>query len=174
MGRSLLITIGGARIRIPCPEHLVVHHIMHSQVHHGSGGRIWTDLRAMYDLLLMNRCFARQIDWFGIEKRFERHHQSAVLRLHLAHVREVLGLETRIRRRRAPLDVVKRARRKALRNFPALRWIDPVYIFSTVISWRLQVLANFIELPGGLIHVVSTPFRLSFYKNVLAEMRDVL
>ena len=45
----------GVRIRVPSPEHLVTHLILHAQLHHCYSERIWPPLRAMNDLAMVAR-----------------------------------------------------------------------------------------------------------------------
>jgi hypothetical protein len=60
--------------------------------------------------------------------------------------------------------------RQVLWREPRLRYLDPVYLFSRVFSDKLQVSRRLLKDPVGRNFVLSTPFRRSFYKRLLADI----
>jgi hypothetical protein len=89
--QSASLEFRGARIRVPSPEHMMTHLIMHSQIQHPYNERIWPSMRAMYDLVLLRRRFDNVTDWSAIQRRFRKAGRYGVLALHLRQVEEVLG-----------------------------------------------------------------------------------
>jgi hypothetical protein len=170
LAQSALHDFQGARVRIPSPEHLMAHLIMHSQVQHSYNERIWPPIRAMYDLTLLRRRFDMAIDWTSMQLRFRRARQSAVLALHLLQVREVLGLQTPFPIRLTGLTYLRWFRRKLLRELPALRFIDPIYMYSTVMIRRLRLLRNVLAAPGGLRHVAREFLAPGIYQRLLTDI----
>jgi hypothetical protein len=160
----------GVRIRVPSPEHLLIHLISHSQVHHSYSERIWPPLRAMYDLALLDRCLARCLDWEQVRRRFEVSGQESALLLHLLHVREALGMPLPFAFDLGPLGQVRWARRRALNRWPILRLADPLYLASATLSRRIQFLASILSVPGGWKFAARTLYRSDFYRRLLAEI----
>jgi Uncharacterised nucleotidyltransferase len=166
---STVHELEGVRIRIPSPEHLVTHQIIHSQIHEGYRERIWPGLRSMYDLVLLQRHFGDAIDWAGIENRFRRNGQYPVLALYLLQVRDLLGLECPLELRLSGLTRMRRQRRKILRAAPWLRMLDPVYVFRASLMPRMPV-GEILHLPGGLHYIVKRFFSKRFFGSIFAEL----
>ena len=86
----------GVRIRVPSPEHLVTHLILHSQLRHGYSQRIWPPLRALYDLAMLNRYFGSRLDWDKVRRRFRACDREPTLLLHLLQARKRWGCRCRL------------------------------------------------------------------------------
>jgi hypothetical protein len=168
--RSVPYEFNGTRVRVPSPDHLMTHLIMHSQVQHPYNERIWPPLRAMYDLVLMQRRLGSDIDWRGIQHRFRKAGQSGVLAMHLLQVRDVLGAETPFPIRLTGLTYLRWLRRRLLRTLPALRFIDPIYMYSTVLVRRLLLLRNVLDVPGGWRHIVREFLAPGIYKRFITDV----
>jgi hypothetical protein len=160
----------GVRIRIPSPEHLATHLILHSQIHHCYSERIWPPLRAMWDLASLSRHFKGRIEWHYVSDRFRRQWHEDSLQLHLLQTFHILGLE-------CPMAIQPRltlrarlARRRLLNYWPALRFIDPVYLVSSTLSRRLQFLQSIACVPGGLRQAARLLLRRGFYRRLFAEV----
>ncbi len=139
----------GMRVRVPCPEHLMTHLVMHSQIQHHYSERIWPPLRAMYDLVLLCQRFSNELNWRAVEDRFQKTGQHGTLTLHFAQVRDVLGLEPPFPIRLSGLTHIRWIRRKFLRGHPAIRFLDPVYLSSTVLVLRWRVLRSALRVSRG-------------------------
>ena len=162
--------IEGARIRIPAANHLMTHLIMHSQIQHPCHERIWPPLRAMYDLVRMRARFDPEIDWPGVARRFERVGRSSVLELHLLQVRDALKLEPPFPIRMTGLTYLAWVRRKALRAAPALRFLDPLYMGSAVLSRRLLLAQTVLRTPGAWRVLLQEMLAPRFYRRVFADV----
>jgi len=160
----------GARVRVPSPDHLMVHLIMHSQFQHPYNERIWTPLRAMYDLVLVKRRFENEIDWSSVEHRFRSAGASGVLAMHLLQVRDVLGEEPPFPIRLNGLTYLRWLRRRLLRALPAVRFLDPIYMYSTVLVRRLQLLRSALDVPGGWRHIVRELCAPNIYKRFITDV----
>ena len=162
---SSRVTLGQAVVRIPAPEHQVIHLILHSQVHHGPHGRIWPSLRAMHDLVLLSRHY--RLDWESIRARFRAHRKEFLLNLHLLQVEKAMRVAP-------PFAISANGPRwwyrQALWTEPRLRYIDPAYTFSRMISPKIKLVQRLLRLPIGRKYILLSPFRRSFYKRFLDEI----
>jgi hypothetical protein len=165
----------GVRIRVPSPEHLATHLILHSQLHHCYSERIWPPLRAMYDLSMLDRHFGSRLDWQKVRERFRACRREPTLLLHLLQVEETLGRAGRTRSLPFAFELgaigrARWARRRALHRLPALRFADPVYVVSSTLGRRLRFLTSIASVPGAWKHVARMLVRPGFYRRVLAEI----
>jgi hypothetical protein len=168
--RSVAYDLDGVRVRVPCPEDLFTHLIMHSQIQHPYNERIWPPLRAMYDLDLLLRRFRDVIEWRSIERRFRAAGQFGLLVLHLCQVNETLGASAPCQFRMNSLTRLRWLRRKLLRRMPMLRYADPIYMFSTVLIRRLRVLGSMFRKPNGLRHLVRQLLTAGVYRRFAADV----
>ncbi len=160
----------GVRIRIPSPEHLVTHLILHSQVHHSYSERIWPPLRAIYDLAVIDRHFGARLNWNEVRERFRVRGQESSLLLHLLQTRETLGMPLPFTFELDWIGKTRWARRQALHRWPASRFADPVYLASATLSRRFQFLTSIVSASGGWKYAAQTLFRPGFYRRLLAEI----
>ena len=169
---STLCVVGGARVRIPSPEHLVVHHVMHSQLQHGPWESVAPSLRAMTDCLLLSRRFGTTIPWTRIDERFREHGERGTLLVYLSEVHDTLGMENTLV---APLGLVNRlrkSRRRLLRRWGALRHLDLVYLAGVLFGYRLGRLPLLFETPGGIGYLLRRPFTLQLYRDLWADFKN--
>jgi hypothetical protein len=162
---SVLFRLGQATVRIPSPEHLMTHLILHTQMHHGSYDRIWPSLRAMLDLVLVGRRFT--VPWDAVRNRFAIHGKTSILNLHLMQVAKVLGAQL-------PFPIsgggVRWWYRQLLWREPRLRYADPFYVYCRIFLDKYHVSRRLLKDPAGRRFVFSTPFRMSFYKRLFAHI----
>ena len=165
---STPVKLGGAKVRIPCPEHLMTHLIIHSQMQHDSYDRIWPSLRAMYDLVTLGRRFT--VEWDAVRRRFGSHHKVALLNLHLLQVEKALGIPP-------PFAIsgggIRWWYRQVLWREPRLRYVDPLFMFSRKVLPAIHLLRPLLRHPVGRKYLFLTPFRASFYKKLLRDIVDV-
>jgi hypothetical protein len=161
------VRLGRAAVRLPSPEHLMTHHIVHSQLQHGPYWRIWPTLRHMLDVVLVARRFP--IDWDAIRRRFRVHGNTSLLNLHLMQIEKALGFPP-------PFPIaaggVRWLYRRALWREPGLRYVDPLYTLSRMVLPRVRLSWQLLKHPVGRQFVLSRPFRLNFYKRLFAEFID--
>jgi hypothetical protein len=160
----------GARIRVPSPEHLVTHLILHSQLHHTYSERIWPPLRAMYDLAVLNRHYGSRLDWDSVRQRFRACGREPTLLLHLLQANKTLGVPLPFPFELGVIARARWARRQALHRWPALRFADPIYLAFSTLSRRLRFLKSIAAVPGGWKHFTRMLFRPGFYRRLLAEI----
>jgi hypothetical protein len=163
--RSAPVRLGAAIVRIPVPEHMMTHLVVHSQMQHGAYDRIWPSLRAMHDLVLLERRF--RIDWDAIRRRFDTHGRMALLELHLRQVEQALGTAP-------PFTLgsggIRWWYRQALWRETRLRYIDPFYICSRTIWPKIRLAWKLLQIPIGRKYVFSTLLRKSFYRRLLDDI----
>jgi hypothetical protein len=124
----------------------------------------------MYDLALLSRCYRNVIDWQFIQTRFRNAGMFGVLALHLLQANESIGCELPCKLKLGGLIKLRWMRRRLLRRFPALRYADPIYMFSTVLVRRLRVLRNMLRKPSGLAHLVKQAFTSGVYRHFAADI----
>jgi hypothetical protein len=160
----------GVRIRVPSPEHLATHLVLHSQVHHSYSERIWPPIRAMYDLAVLDRHFGPRLNWADVHSRFQSCGHQATLLLHLLQARETLGMPLPFAFKLGWTGRARWMRRQALNRWPSLRMADPVYLASATLSRRIQFLTSIVSAPGGWKSAAQTLVRPGFYRRLLAEI----
>ncbi len=167
---SRLIEWRGVLVRVPSPEHLVIHLILHSQIHHAYSERIWPPLRAMQDLAMLNRHFASRLDWAAVRERFRQQGEEHTLLLHLLQVNKALGMPLPFAIRPGWKLRARWMRRQALNRFPSLRFLDPVYLLFSTLSRRVRFLRSVAVVPGGWKYAARTLLQRGFYGRLLAEI----
>jgi hypothetical protein len=172
IARSAPFDLDGVKVRVPCPEDLLTHLVLHSQILHPYNERIWPPLRAMYDLNVVLRCFGHVMDWNRIERRFRKAGKFGLLALHLLQVNESLGVEVPFQAKKSVLMRIRWLRRKLLRRIPGLRYFDPVYMFSTVLVRRLRVFWNMLGKPNGFTHLIRQLLTTGVYRRFAADVAE--
>jgi hypothetical protein len=162
---STLLHLGAARVRVPSPEHLITHLIVHSQMQHGGYYRIWPPLRAMFDLLLLDRRFPTA--WDAVRNRFQAHGRAGLLNLHLMQVEKALGMAPPFP---IPNGGIRWFYRRALWRAPRLKHIDPCYTFSRMVLPKIRLSWRLLRHPAGRKYVLLRPFRPRFYKRLLTDL----
>jgi hypothetical protein len=170
IAKSILYDWDGVRVRVPCPEDLLTHLVVHSQLRHPYNERIWPPLRTMYDLYLVLRRFGNVIDWNSIENRFRRAGKYGVLVLHLSQVSESLGFKVPFQFHMNAVTRLQRFRRRFLRRIPALRYGDPIYMFSAVLIRRLHLLRRILSTPNGVSYLVRQLLTPGVYQRLAADL----
>ncbi len=160
----------GLHVRIPSPEHLTTHLILHSQMHHSYDQRIWPPLRAMADLAALDAHFGPEIDWHSIEWRFHRAGEHGALVLHLMQICSTLGMASPIAPDPAALTRFRWTRRRILRRAPAIRYFDPVYMFSAILPRRILMLRNLLSSRAGWNHLATRILQAHIYQRLFADI----
>ena len=158
------ITVEGATFLIPSPSHLVNHLILHSQLAHPYNNRIFPPLRALVDLVHIQTRFTTQIDWSAIERSYRAAGESATLALHLQHANHVLGTSFAV----TNLPRLRWYRRLLLNRYPALRFLDPIYLLMSLFSRRLRLVPQILCRPAAGPKVLRTLTSPTFYRNLFA------
>ena len=141
----------GAAVRLPSAGHLLVHHAIHAQLNNCYRLAVWPTLREAYDCHLL-------------VGRLAHLPPSGIVALQVSTVQEMLS-DSRPR----PLPRLG-LHRRLLRTAPWLRFIDPYYFVRSSLQPRLHRLRDLGKSGNGLRYALQTPFRRSFYRNVLREL----
>jgi hypothetical protein len=166
IAHSTVHQIGGASIRLPSPEHLVIHHIMHSQMHDHYRERINPSLRTLYDFFRLERHFRETLDWLSIEDHFRHAGQRATLALYLLQVQCSLGIKPPVALRLSSALRLRRRRRELLQKHPPLRFLDPSYYYLAGLMPRTRRLREILSQPGGLQYLLLKFRRPGFYARL--------
>jgi hypothetical protein len=153
--RSSAVDLDGLCVRVPAPEDLLAHLIMHSQMQHPSHQRIWTPIRAMVDLHLLSRRFGPDLHWESVADRFSAAGKYGVFALHLRQVEDSLGLALPLRIRSNPFLRFCWYHRKTLQRHPKLRYFDPFYMLSMALAHRLRMLRKVLATRNGARYMLS-------------------
>lgn len=168
--RSEVFPLGDAIVRIPSPADLLTHHILHSQVHELYRDRIWTPLRSLYDLALLERRFESRIDWRPIIARFRSKRLYGSLVLYLLLARNTLGLQCPFKIRMGPLLLLRWWHRQLLRRFPTARFVDPLWFYSAGVEPRTRRLRGILHEPGGLRYLLRKLFTAGFFLRLKTDL----
>ncbi len=168
--RSSAIDLEGTRVRLPAPGDLMIHHILHSQVHEQYRDRIWTPLRSLYDLTLLQRRFGTSIDWNSISHRFKNRHVYGALVLYFTLAEETLGFESPSKLRMGPVLRFRWWHRKLLRRRPSARFFDPFWFYAAGVVPRTRRLRDILRQPGGLRYLLRKLFSLEFFSRLKADL----
>jgi hypothetical protein len=168
--RSRRFQLGASTVRIPHPSDLMTHLIVHSQIHHGGDQRMWPPLRVQYDLVLLNRRFAREIDWMEIQDRFRRHRFLTVLQLHLLQVATGFESPPPFPLKLGPLGRLRWYRRRILWRSPGLRFVDPLFFLSSVTNVRPSF-GRVLQAKGGIRFLLKPQFFGRVWRKVINSFR---
>ncbi len=161
--------LGGAIVKLPCPEHLMTHLILHSQLHHLYTERIWPTLRSLYDLVLIQQRFGADVNWPAIQKRFRENGKRGILETHLRQVHSTLGMDLRGKSEEVWTHM-RWLHRRTLWRIPQLRFVDPAYLYSSLIEPKINLGREMMKTQGGWQYILGTPFRAAFYRKLVADL----
>ena len=167
--KSVVHELDTVRLRLPSPEHLVIHHIVHSQIHDFYHEKIRPSLRNMYDMIMLQRRFGSQVEWVAIETRFRGSSQYDALALYLKHVETTLRWESPLPIQMTALLWIRWWRRTAFRRVPFLRFVDPLFLYKAGVKSRTP-LAEIIRTPGGWWYLLSKLLTKSLYVRRLKRI----
>jgi len=161
----------GLKVRIPSPEHLMTHLILHSQIVHQYSHRIWPPLRALDDLQSLVRHYgAAEINWQRITNAFHSAGQSSTLNLHLLHAAAEQWLTAPLPIKLGLLEKLRWRRRRILHHLPKLRYLDPTYWYCAAVRPRLRLTKQLLSTPGGAAIMAQIALQPSFYLRFLASI----
>lgn len=170
LARCIPVQVDGARLRLPSPEDLVIHHILHSQVHELYRDRVWTPLRSLHDLALLQQRFAPAIDWTRIAHRFRTRRLYGTLALYLLQAETSLGFKRPLPLRIGPVLKLRWWHRQLLRKTPQVRFIDPFWFYSAGIVPRTRRLHDILHQPGGVRYLCRKLFSVDFFSRLKADL----
>jgi hypothetical protein len=156
-------------LRLPSPEHLVTHLIIHSQILNSYSDRIWPPLRAFDDLIHLIQHHPN-INWLSIEDRFRSSGQLATLKLHLLQLEHDFGFPPPFPIVLTAVEKLRWLRRRFLNRAPAMRFVDPTYLFMTAFSRRFRIFRDVVTAPGGFRFALRTLLSPSFYNHLWEEL----
>jgi hypothetical protein len=168
--RSEILSLGGAKVRVPTAVDLITHHILHSQVHELYRDRVWTPLRSLYDFALLQRRFAGEIDWRTILHRFRSRRLSGSLVLYLLLVERTLGTPRPLPFRIGPLLALRWWHRQFLRKMPEARFVDPFWFYSAGLVPRTRRLRSILQEPGGIRYLLKKLFTVEFFMRLKTDL----
>lgn len=168
--RSQVIVLENARVRIPAPVDLVTHHILHSQVHELYRDRIWTPLRSLYDLALLERRFRTDVDWQTIVQRFRRKRLSGSLILYVKLAQRTVRFPPPFRFKEGPVLMLRWWHRQLLRRVPAARLLDPFWFYSAGVEPRTRRLRSILQEPGGVRYLLRKLFTIEFFLRLKTDL----
>jgi Uncharacterised nucleotidyltransferase len=163
-------SLNGARVRIPCPNHLMTHLILHSQMQHPYNERIWPPLGAVVDLLALERRFRNELDWKEVDRAFSAAGRRSLLHLHLLYVEETSGIIAPLPIEANSFTRLRWLRRSLLRRYPVARYFDPLYMSAALLKRRLVVLRNVLRTWEGRRHLALQICRPGVYWRLFIDL----
>lgn len=95
--RASLLRVDGAEFLLPAPTDLLLHILLHAQIHHtGQFYRGRIELRQLLDYALVARHCEAAIDWAFIAKHLKRHRLELPLQSFALAAEKLLGLHSRL------------------------------------------------------------------------------
>lgn len=114
----------GQEFLVPSPTDLVLHHVLHAQVHYlGNFYRGVLDLRQLHEFATLTRRYGAQIDWPFIVRRMARYDLAVPLHSYALAAERLLGLPWPLGKRPGIAAHVHYRRCVAQLHLPALGWL---------------------------------------------------
>lgn len=166
---SKLVIRNGVRFRVPAPEHLVSHLILHAENDEGPRLWIWPALRPFLDFAMLVRAFGDELDWLHLKNTFDSAKSGYVFQLFCLTAKDVLDIRPPPGE---PNKIVSlyRIRSRVLRKFPFLRFFDAGYLFSIAILPRLKRAGLILHIEGGFRHLIGRALRPGVLLDVIQEV----
>jgi hypothetical protein len=122
--------LSGFPLKVPCPDHMIVHHVIHYLHHARVNYRwiIWPRLRFLYDLVQLNSKFGDQNIWGNLWKYFEDIHLEGVLWGFISSAQHVLKMSWPAGIPAQPPDPSEWKPSFRLLEHPRLRLMNPGYL----------------------------------------------
>ncbi len=172
----------GAEFLIPSPSHLIVHLVLHSQLSHTYYDRIFPSLRSFVDLSHLFTHYGEQIDWDVVTHAFQFAGQAETLNLYLRYAQHLLNLTNpgsslSSEARSFTVDIaatklirqLRWRRRLFLNRSPALRFLDPTYVFLALFSRRSRMVPKILKDPKSWPRLTRVLFDTKFLKRLLSS-----
>ncbi|HOV87427.1 MAG TPA: nucleotidyltransferase family protein [Syntrophobacteraceae bacterium] len=156
---SVRQSVADAVFRLPSPPYHLLHHVCHAHKHWKVyGGPAQNSLRFAVDFTLLCRFYGDQIDWIGIEKRFEAGKLRNALAAYLLATKELCGFGDPLAR-----VGVSRAKERFLRGVFFLFRFHPVFGACKLFhEYRLSIKAMAAD-PAERIDFLKKLNRKEFY-----------
>jgi hypothetical protein len=91
--RALPCQERGLRFAVPCPDDMVLHNVIHAQIHFlGNYYRGALDLHQVHDFSMMVRRFGAAVDWGALEKRLGEHRVDRALHVFALAATRLFGV----------------------------------------------------------------------------------
>jgi hypothetical protein len=168
--RSEAVDLDGLCVRVPAGDDLLAHLIMNSQILHPYHQRVFTPIRAMVDLLLLDRRLGPDLHWESVANRFSAAGKYGVFALHLLQVEDSLGLALPVRIGLNPFLRFCWYRRKMLQRHPKLRYLDPFYMLPMALAHRLRMLRRVLATRNGVRYMLSQIIAPGNYARLWADL----
>jgi hypothetical protein len=163
---STAASVEGVAVRVPCPEHLALHHIQHTQTEVPPRNRILPPLRNVYDMTLIAARFHDQLDWDRIAGLFRGAGQAHILGMYLAFGSYFFGMPLPCAVRPSTADRLRARHAAALYALGRWRIADPWYAMEFFGRW-IGSAAALTASPAGLRKLRRNICNRQFYASIL-------
>jgi hypothetical protein len=163
---STVTSVEGAPVRVPSPEHLALHHILHTQAEVPPDNRILPPLRNVYDMAQIAARFHEQLDWDRITGLFRGAGQGHILGMYLAFGSYFFGMPLDPAVRPAIADQLRARHAAALYGLGRWRIADPWYLMEFFGRWMGSA-AALTASPAGLRKLRRNICNRQFYASIL-------
>jgi hypothetical protein len=163
---STTSSVEGVPVRVPSPEHLALHNILHTQAEVAPRNRILPPLRNVHDMALIAARFHEQLDWDGIREQFGRAGQGQMLETYLAFGSCFFAMPLPPSVRPAIEDRLRARHAAALYALGRWRVADPWYMVEFFGRW-VGSAAGLAVSPAGRRKLRRNICNRKFYARIL-------
>lgn len=163
---STASSVEGAPVRVPSPEHLVLHHILHTQTEVDPRNRIVPPLRNVHDMALIAARFHEQLNWDRIGGLFHRAGQGHILRMYLAFGSRFFGMPLPVAVRPAIEDRLRARHAAAVYALGRWRVADPCYVAEFFGRWVGSAVRLAVS-PAGRLKLRKNICNRQYYARIL-------
>lgn len=163
---STASSVDGVPVRVPSPEHLALHNILHTQTEVAPRNRILPPLRNVHDMALIAARFHEQLDWDRIRGQFRRAGQGHMLGTYLAFGSRFFAMPLPPSVRPAIEDRLRARHAAALYALGRGRVADPLYVLEFFGRW-VGLAASLAASPAGRRKLRRNICNPKFYARIL-------
>jgi len=166
---STASSVEGVPVRVPSPEHMVLHHILHTQTEVDPRNRILPPLRNVHDMALIAARFHEQLDWGRIGGLFQHAGWGHMLRMYLAFGSCFFGMPLPPAVRPAIEDRLRAHHAAAVYALGRWRVADPCYVAEFFGRWVGSAVRLAVS-PAGRLKLRKNICNRRYYARILKAL----
>jgi hypothetical protein len=168
---AIELELRGASIRVPRKEHILAHHVLHAQERRRD--RLWPRVHQVADLGFLIEAWDGLLEWPSIFQQLAYQGDVCELRDISRSATELLSAvragESVFTARAAPANIHD----CVLRRFPALKYIDPLYMTDMWVAGKFHGLRKRLMTRQGRAWLRRRAMSNTFWTRARADLRAV-